>query len=85
MIGTPKIHGWKVLALFATILALLLLLLPQAANHHAAALVFLLVPIFLFGLLDTLAWQRLSTPSTTLSLRLQTRPSLFQRPPPVLA
>lgn len=84
MTGTRKIRSWKALALFAAILALALLLLPHAANHHAAV-DFLLVPIFLFSLLDTLARQQPADQTTTLPHQPLTRPTLFQRPPPKLA
>lgn len=82
MVGTRKIRSWKALALFAAILALVLLLLPQA--HHAAV-VFLLVPIFLFGLLDTLAPQHATALTITLPHWPATRLTLFQRPPPTQA
>ncbi len=85
MIGTPKIRGWKALTLLATILALLLLLLPQAANHNAAELVFLLVPVFLFSFLNTLAPQQPADQTATLPHQPPTRPTLFERPPPTLA
>jgi hypothetical protein len=84
MIGARKIRSWKALALFTAILTLILLLLPQPANHHAAV-VFLLVPIFLFGLLDTLAPQQPADQTKIFPHHPPTRPTLFQRPPPTLA
>jgi hypothetical protein len=76
------IRGWKTLALLATLLAVLILLLPHATDHHAPTLVFLLVPIFLFALLDTLAPQPLPATTSINPSHPPTRPTLFQRPPP---
>jgi hypothetical protein len=84
MTSTHTTRVWKALALLATILVLLLLLIPQPAHHHGVAVLFLLSPILLFGLLDTLAPQRLAVPTNAVLDRHPNRPSLFQRPPPVL-
>ena len=79
----PQItRGWKTVALLATLLAVLILLLPHTTDHHAPALLFLLVPIFLFALLDTLAPQCLPATTSITAYHPPTRPTLFQRPPP---
>jgi hypothetical protein len=76
------IRGWKTVALLATLLVVLILLLPHTTDHHTPTLVFLLVPIFLFALLDTLAPQPLPVTTSITPYHPPTRPILFQRPPP---
>jgi hypothetical protein len=72
--------------LTVTVTLLLALLIPQPQNHHGTVLAtILLLPLFLFGIIEiqTASWLRgsLEKPSAR---PLACRPSLFQRPPPPL-
>jgi hypothetical protein len=72
--------------LTVTVTLLLALLIPQPQNHHGTALAtILLLPLFLFGIIEiqTASWLpgSLEEPSAR---PLTCRPSLFQRPPPPL-
>jgi hypothetical protein len=84
MSGSPKTRCWRALAALAAILAVLILLLPQASSLHTApVLAYLLVPIFLFGSLDTTAPQPAPPQISPDTRYTPARPSLFQRPPPL--
>jgi hypothetical protein len=84
MTSMPATRVWKALALLTIILVLLLLLVPQPAHHYGVAVPILLFPILLFGLLNTLAPQRIAVPTNAVLYRQPNRHSLSQRPPPVL-
>src|SRR3982074_3977638 len=75
-----------IVLLTVTVTLLLALLIPQPQNHHGTALAtILLLPLFLFGIIEiqTASWLpgSLEEPSAR---PLTCRPSLFQRPPPPL-
>lgn len=82
MIGTPKIRGWKAIALLATIVALLLVLIPHATDH---AVLFLFVSIFL--VIEPVEARAPYQPRTNhiVPLNPHVRSTLFQRPPPLQA
>ena len=76
----------RIVLLIVTVTLLLALLIPQPQNHHGTALAtILLLPLFLFGIIEiqTASWLpgSLEEPSAR---PLTCRPSLFQRPPPPL-
>ena len=73
-----------IVLLTVTVTLLLALLIPQPQNHYGTALAtILLLPLFLFGIIEiqTASWLpgSLEEPSAR---PLTCRPSLFQRPPP---
>lgn len=84
MISNHQRRAVKVIAVLALVFALVLLLLPQTSGSHAAPILWLaLVPVFLFGIVDTSPSQRLPTESKDPARDCQpARSALFQRPPP---
>ena len=74
-----------IVLLTVTVTLLLALLIPQPQNHHGTEATILLLPLFLFGIIEiqTASWLpgSLEEPSAR---PLTCRPSLFQRPPPPL-
>lgn len=69
----------------ATVCLLLLLLAAHSADHHGAPLAcFVLLPVFLFGRVEVqdCLW-RVIPASDGLRRSTVSRPSLFQRPPPL--
>jgi hypothetical protein len=75
-----------IVLLTVTITLLLALLIPHPMDHHGTVLAtILLLPVFLFGIIEA---QTASWPSGSLeepnARALPCRPSRFQRPPPYL-
>ena len=75
-----------IVLLTVAVTLLLALLIPQPQNHHATVLAtIVLLPLFLFGVIETQTASRLHGSLEEPSARpLTCRPSLFQRPPPPL-
>jgi hypothetical protein len=79
--------GLKAVSLIAIAIGLVLLLLvPHVVSHHGASVVcFLLVPIFLFGKIESGEEDILPIEENGRSpSRSQIRSQLFQRPPPLI-
>jgi hypothetical protein len=76
----------RIVLLTVAITLLLALMIPQPLHHHGTTLAtFLLLPLFLFGIVETRTASLLPSSIEEPSAQpLTSRPSLFQRPPPSL-
>jgi hypothetical protein len=84
MTRSHQLRAIKIIAVLALLSALLLLLLPHTTGSYSPQILWLtLVPLFLFGILDTRPSQWLpARANRPAKHNHSSRSALFQRPPP---
>ena len=82
MEGRDRRLSWRLVAAFGLVLCLFALLLNSALTHHAPVAVFLLLPVFLFGLMPAPRSLWRFDVDERFVAAVPCRANLFERPPP---